>query len=68
MEGLGYAVDDQGAENGQEKRQEQGSEWEKSGKNGASFQRCHHEIYLSDPRRTVPERLRTVIRQPVRLR
>jgi hypothetical protein len=25
----------------------------------------HHEIYLSDPRRTPPERLRTVIRQPV---
>jgi len=26
----------------------------------------HHEIYLGDPRRTAPERLRTVIRQPVR--
>jgi hypothetical protein len=26
----------------------------------------HHEIYLSDPRRTTPEKLRTVIRQPVR--
>jgi len=26
----------------------------------------HHEIYLSDPRRAAPERLRTVIRQPVR--
>lgn len=26
----------------------------------------HHEIYLSDPRRTKPERLRTVIRQPVK--
>lgn len=25
----------------------------------------HHEIYLSDPRRAAPERLRTVIRQPV---
>jgi hypothetical protein len=25
----------------------------------------HHEIYLSDPRRTAPARLRTVIRQPV---
>lgn len=25
----------------------------------------HHEIYLSDPRRTAPENLRTVIRQPV---
>ncbi|MEN8114186.1 MAG: GyrI-like domain-containing protein [Actinomycetota bacterium] len=28
----------------------------------------HHEIYLSDPRRTAPEKLRTVIRQPVVLR
>ena len=26
----------------------------------------HHEIYLSDPRRTDPARLRTIIRQPVR--
>lgn len=26
----------------------------------------HHEIYLGDPRRTAPERLRTVLRQPVR--
>ena len=25
----------------------------------------HHEIYLGDPRRTAPARLRTVIRQPV---
>ncbi|MHA1940570.1 MAG: GyrI-like domain-containing protein [Candidatus Hodarchaeales archaeon] len=24
----------------------------------------HHEIYLSDPRRTKPERLKTIIRQP----
>lgn len=27
--------------------------------------RRHHEIYLSDPRRTAPERLRTVLRTPV---
>ena len=25
----------------------------------------HHEIYISDPNRTAPERLKTVIRQPV---
>lgn len=25
----------------------------------------HHEIYLSDPRRVEPERLRTILRQPV---
>jgi hypothetical protein len=28
-------------------------------------QQKHHEIYLSDPRRTAPEKLRTVIRQPM---
>lgn len=27
----------------------------------------HHEIYLGDPRRTAPERLRTILRQPVAL-
>lgn len=27
----------------------------------------HHEIYLSDPRRTAPEKLRTLLRQPVLL-
>jgi hypothetical protein len=26
---------------------------------------CHHEIYISDPNRTAPERLKTIIRQPV---
>jgi len=26
----------------------------------------HHEIYLSDPRRVPPEKLRTILRQPVR--
>jgi hypothetical protein len=25
----------------------------------------HHEIYLSDPRRTAPEKIKTVLRQPV---
>lgn len=30
-----------------------------------SSQRYHHEIYLSDPRRTDPSKLKTVIRQPV---
>lgn len=29
--------------------------------------RLHHEIYLSDPRRTAEGKLRTVIRQPVRV-
>ena len=27
--------------------------------------RKHHEIYLSDPRRTLPEKLRTILRFPV---
>lgn len=26
----------------------------------------HHEIYLSDPRRSAPEKLKTILRQPVR--
>ena len=26
----------------------------------------HHEIYLSDARRTAPAKLRTILRQPVR--
>ncbi len=28
----------------------------------------HHEIYLSDPRKVAPEKLRTILRQPVRHR
>ena len=60
----GYEVDEKSPENGQEKEPEQ----ERSGKEGMAFLRCHHEIHLSDPRRTALERLRTVIRQPVRLR
>lgn len=31
-----------------------------------SQERRHHEIYLSDPRRTAPEKLKTVLRFPVR--
>lgn len=31
-----------------------------------AFNGDHHEIYLNDPRRTAPEKLRTVLRQPVR--
>ncbi|WP_182112399.1 MULTISPECIES: GyrI-like domain-containing protein [unclassified Actinotalea] len=32
---------------------------------GLSLTGRHHEIYLSDPRRTAPARLRTILRQPV---
>ena len=28
--------------------------------------RLHHEIYLSDPRKTVPEKWKTVIRHPIK--
>ncbi len=34
--------------------------------NDFSPTRLHHEIYLSDARKTAPEKLRTVIRHPVR--
>jgi len=33
--------------------------------NGVSFTGKHHEIYLSDPRRVAPERLKTIVRRPV---
>ena len=29
-------------------------------------QRLHHEIYLSDARKTPPEKLKTVIRHPIK--
>ena len=32
---------------------------------GLSFRGRHHEIYLSDPRRVVPEKLKTILRMPV---
>lgn len=33
--------------------------------NGYQLRGKHHEIYLGDPRRTAPERLKTIIRQPM---
>ena len=30
-----------------------------------SPQRLHHEIYLSDPRKTAPKKLKTVLRHPI---
>lgn len=33
---------------------------------GMEFSGTLHEIYLSDPRRVAPEKLRTILRQPVR--
>lgn len=32
---------------------------------GLTFNGAHHEIYLSDPRRVAPEKLKTILRQPV---
>ena len=34
--------------------------------NGYELSGKHHEIYLTDPQRSVPEKMKTVIRQPVR--
>lgn len=33
--------------------------------NGFKMRGLHHEIYLSDPRKTKPEKLKTILRQPV---
>lgn len=37
-------------------------------KTDISDKRPHHEIYLNDPRKTAPEKMKTVIRHPVRKR
>jgi hypothetical protein len=34
---------------------------------GYHFGGKHHEIYLSDPRRTAPDKVKTIIRQPISL-
>lgn len=28
--------------------------------------RRHHEIYLSDPRKVIPEKMKTIIRHPIK--
>lgn len=33
---------------------------------GLTFNGHHHEIYLGDPRRSAPDKLKTILRQPVR--
>lgn len=35
--------------------------------NDLTAERLHHEIYLSDPRKTAPEKWKTVIRHPVKI-
>jgi hypothetical protein len=34
--------------------------------NGSELSGKHHEIYLSDPRKSAPEKLKTIIRQPMK--
>ena len=34
--------------------------------NDMNNERLHHEIYLSDPRKTPPEKWKTVIRHPIK--
>lgn len=34
--------------------------------NGLDWNGQHHEIYLGDPRKTAPEKLKTILRQPVK--
>ena len=34
--------------------------------NGLELAGKHHDVYLSDPRRTAPDKLKTVLRRPVR--
>jgi hypothetical protein len=33
---------------------------------GMAFRGSHHEIYISDPNRSAPEKMKTIIRQPVK--
>jgi len=36
--------------------------------NGRFYRRMHHEIYLSDARKVAPEKLKTVIRHPIKMK
>ena len=40
--------------------------WEQGYENDFGSNRLHHEIYLSDPRKTAPEKRKTIIRHPIR--
>lgn len=39
---------------------------EHAAERGLQLTGTHHEIYLGDPRRVAPEKLRAILRQPVR--
>ena len=41
---------------------------EKGYQNDLSGSRLHHEIYLSDPRKTITEKRKTIIRHPIRVK
>lgn len=51
-----------------EEHQTIGRMLELAGRHGLGFHGRHHEIYLNDPRRVTPEKLRTILRHPVRSR
>ena len=34
--------------------------------NGYEFNGKHHEIYLGDPRKAAPEKMKTILRQPIK--
>jgi hypothetical protein len=35
-------------------------------KNEGTLEGKHHEIYLSDPRKVAPEKMKTILRQPMK--
>jgi hypothetical protein len=35
-------------------------------KNDLTENGLHHEIYLSDPRKMAPEKMKTILRQPIK--
>jgi hypothetical protein len=48
-----------------EEKESIGKMREFAGRVGRKFRGWHHEIYLSDPRRVKPEKLKTILRNPV---
>ena len=40
--------------------------WAFAKQQGLSLNGRHHEIYLNDPSRTPPDKLKTILRQPVK--
>jgi len=44
-----------------------GKVWEYAREHGLEVEGIGHEVYLSDPRRTAPEKLKTIVRMPVKI-